>query len=211
MMYAYDKTYLEKARINLGRMLDFAVYDLKYDISVFFDMFIKSGFAARFGRGDFELIAGMSGVELAHEIVEASGENKRYIKPNYTQNRSKEYWTGWALAFYQWESGKSFARIIEAVPIEKIVMLYNPYHEMDIRHFADKMNELYLYSNPDTRLKTLRLNLGLSQRDLASFSGVPVRTIQQYEQRRKDINKANAEYLVMLSRTLGCRVEDLID
>ena len=40
MIRAYDKIYLEKARTALGRMLDFAVYDLKYDINVFFRMFI---------------------------------------------------------------------------------------------------------------------------------------------------------------------------
>ena len=36
MIRAYHKVYLEKARTNLGRMLDFAVYDLKYDIEDFF-------------------------------------------------------------------------------------------------------------------------------------------------------------------------------
>ncbi len=211
MMHAYDKAYLEKARTNLGRMLDFAVYDLKYDISVFFDMFINSGIATRFGRGDFEVIAGISGVELAYEVAEASGKNKRDIKPQYTQNRSPEYWVGWALAYYQWENGKSFEKIVKSVPIKNILMLYNPYHEMDIRQFADKMNDLYNEANPDTNLKVLRLRLGLSQSELAEFSDVPVRTIQQYEQRRKDINKANAEYLVMLSRALSCRVEDLME
>lgn len=35
MTHAYDKVYLEKARAALGRMLDFAVYDLKYDITAF--------------------------------------------------------------------------------------------------------------------------------------------------------------------------------
>ena len=35
MIRAYDKIYLEKARTALGRMLDFAVYDLKYDINDF--------------------------------------------------------------------------------------------------------------------------------------------------------------------------------
>ncbi len=34
-MHAYDKLYLEKARTSLGRMLDFAVYDLKYNASDF--------------------------------------------------------------------------------------------------------------------------------------------------------------------------------
>ena len=36
MIHAYDKIYLDKARTALGRMLDFAVYDLKYDIADFF-------------------------------------------------------------------------------------------------------------------------------------------------------------------------------
>ena len=35
MIYAYDKVYLEKARTSLARMLDFAVYDLNYDIEDF--------------------------------------------------------------------------------------------------------------------------------------------------------------------------------
>ena len=39
MTGAYDKNYLEKARTTLGRMLDFAVYDLKIDIKEFFDRF----------------------------------------------------------------------------------------------------------------------------------------------------------------------------
>ena len=73
MIRAYDKVYLDKARTALGRMLDFAVYDLKYDIAEFFDLFIKSGVAARFESGDFTVIVGMSGVELAYEVLEQSG------------------------------------------------------------------------------------------------------------------------------------------
>ncbi len=73
MIRAYDKVYLDKARTALGRMLDFAVYDLKYDIAEFFDLFIKSGVAERFESGDFTVIVGMSGVELAYEVLEQSG------------------------------------------------------------------------------------------------------------------------------------------
>ena len=35
MICAYDKVYLDKARISLGRMLDFAVHDLGYDLEEF--------------------------------------------------------------------------------------------------------------------------------------------------------------------------------
>ena len=94
MIHAYDKVYLGKARTALGRMLDFAVYDLKYDIAEFFDLFIKSGVAERFEIGDFAVIVGMSGVELAYEVLEQSGVESERIKPNYTIDRSEEFWGG---------------------------------------------------------------------------------------------------------------------
>lgn len=211
MIHAYDKVYLDKARTALGRMLDFAVYDLKYDIAEFFDLFIKSGVAERFETGDFAVIAGMSGVELAYEVLEQSGVESERIKPNYTANRSEEFWAGWALAYYQWETSMSFAEIVRYVPIRDIIALYLPYHEMDIRQFVDKTNAMYRAAKPETNLKLLRQNVGLSQRELADLSGVPVRTIQQYEQRQKNINKAQAEYLVMLAKVLCCKVDELIE
>lgn len=141
MMHAYDKLYLEKARTSLGRMLDFAVYDLKYELARFFDLFIASGIADRFEQGDFTILAGRSGIELAYLVLdEAEAEYERQV-PRFTAGRGEEYWTGWALAYYQWFSGMRFADIIKAVPIEEIRALYSPYHEMDIRHFVEKMNE----------------------------------------------------------------------
>lgn len=211
MIHAYDKVYLEKARTTLGRMLDFAVCELHCDLTAFFDMFISSGIAVLFEDGDFTVIAGKSGVELAYQVLEESGLDIQRTKPAFAASRSPEYWTGWALAYYQWETGLSFREITACIPISDILDLYYPYHEMDIRQFADKMNELYLAAKPDTNLKILRRQAGLSQRQLAELSGVPLRTIQQYEQRQKNINKAQAEYLMCLSHTLCCRVDDLVE
>ena len=39
----------------------------------------------------------------------------------------------------------SFKDIVEKVSLESIPSLYSPYHEMDIRQFCDKMNELISY------------------------------------------------------------------
>ena len=211
MIHAYDKIYLEKARNALGRMLDFAVYDLHYELTDFFDLFIKSGISKRFESGDFTLLVGMSGVELAYEVLEHSGFKHERIKPNYTMNRSKEYWTGWALAYYQWNTSMSFEEIVRYVPIKDVLALYSPYHEMDIRQFVDKMNELYKTAKPETNLKLWRQNAGLSQRELAEQSNIPLRTIQQYEQHQKNINKAQAEYLVNLAHVLCCTVEQLLE
>ena len=42
-------------------------------------------------------------------------------------------------------------------------------------------------------------------------SGVSLRSIQMYEQRQKNINKARVESLYKISKVLGCTIEDLIE
>lgn len=211
MIYAYDKVYLDKARISLARMLDFAVHDLGYDIDEFFNLFLKTGIADRFGNGDFTLIVGMSGVELTYKVLEEANIIVDRIEVNYSFDRSEEYWTGWALAYYQWCTALTFKEITEIITLSAIKDLYHPYHEMDIRQFVDKMNDFYRKHKQDTNLKLLRSKLGMSQRELAELSGVPLRTIQQYEQRQKNINNAKAEYIIRLAKVLVCDVEDLIE
>ena len=211
MIRAYHKVYLEKARNNLGRMLDFATYDLGYDPCTFFDLFMNSGLAKRFEKGEFHVTVGMSGVELAYRVLELTKHQVEDPQPRYTADRSPEYWAGWVLAYYQWETAMSFLDILECVSLDDIIRMYSPYHEMDIRQFCDRMNELYRAANPETKLKQLRQRAGMSQSELAEQSGVPVRTIQQYEQRQKSINKAQAEYLMMLANALHCKAEDLIE
>ena len=211
MIRAYDPNYLDKAQTALGSMLDYAVYDLHYDTTAFFNLFLASGIASLFGSGDVKTIAGRSGVELAWEVLEKSGLRFDRIAPGVRFDRSPEYWAGWALAYYQWSTSMSFRDIVRRVPITDVVAMYHPYHEMDIRQFCDHMAELIRKAQPETNLKRLRLIAGLSQSQLAKASGVPIRTIQQYEQRQKSINKAQAEYVFRLASVLNCAPAAIIE
>ena len=49
------------------------------------------------------------------------------------------------------------------------------------------------------------------ENDLAILTDIPVRTIQQYEQRRKDINKVSLEYAYRLSKALMCDITQLME
>ena len=89
--------------------------------------------------------------------------------------------------------------------------MYNPFHEMDITQFCDRMKELYISRNPDSQLKKIRKIAGLSQKDLAERTGIPLRTIQQYEQKQKNINHARVDYLISLSHELSCDIEMLVE
>ena len=61
-----------------------------------------------------------------------------------------------------------------------------------------------------SRLKTVRKKCGLTQETLVKASGVPVNTIRAYERKSKDLNKAQADIIVHLTRALRCEISDLL-
>ena len=89
--------------------------------------------------------------------------------------------------------------------------MYEVYHEMDLVHFVERLDELWNICYPETNLKRIRNLSGLSQRELADLSGVSVRQIQLFEQRQRDINQTRAIDILKLSRVLGCKNEDLLE
>jgi DNA-binding transcriptional regulator YiaG len=239
MTIAYDKVFLDRAADTLGRMLDYSVHSLRYDISAMIELFIASGTAGLFARGDIRTIAGMSGIELAYEVLENSGIAYERTQPRYTKSLSPEYWCGNALARMQWESGLPFEEIVrtfqpqafitgygrdrfsflDSLPLDiteteraaKIRSFGEHFAEDAVSHFISETAEpVSAGASRDTPLKKMRIKNGLSQSGLAKASGVPLRTIQQYEQRQKDLAKARAEYLIALSRALGCDPSRLI-
>lgn len=208
MIHAYDKNYLSKAQNNLASMFDFAVYDLKEDLTLFYKMFLQSKISAQFERGETTVIAGRSGVELALELI---GDESLASKYRPVANRTPEYWCGWALAYFQWQTNLSFKEIDNYIPVSEVLNMYSPFHEMDISQFCDKMLELYNKRKNNTNLKKLRIGAELSQSQLAEISDIPLRTIQQYEQNQKNINAAKAETVVKLAKALNCTVEALLE
>lgn len=208
---AYDEAYLAGAQTILGHAVDFAVMTLNLDPEEFADAFVVSDVSRQFADGNPRYIAGMNGCELARQVLSetktpfSDAEDIMYI------DKSPEYWAGWALAYYQWYSCRPFTEILTAVPLSRIIEMYPAYHEMDIRQFADHMDEIMREAYPVTRLKAHRVNNGLSQSELAADSGVALRQIQLFEQKQRDINSAAAITLFQLSKALHCRMEDLIE
>ncbi|WP_350453838.1 helix-turn-helix domain-containing protein [Slackia heliotrinireducens] len=211
MIHAYDDNMRPKAQATLGHAVDFAVNEAGYSPQDFMALFIESGLARRFESGESAVIMGMSGNELALRVFEETVGLQRPLAMRPRERGSKAYWIGWALAFFQWETGLTFRAILTAVPMEVIEDLYGAYHEMDVEQFVDRMVQLYRQAMPDTNLKRLRKLSGLTQEQLAQLSGISVRTIQQYEQRRKDVNKASLETAVAIATVLHCNPSDLLE
>ena len=63
----------------------------------------------------------------------------------------------------------------------------------------------------DTRLDLLRQANDYTQAGLAEATGIPLRTIQEYCQGRKPLEKVSIVRCLLLAKALGCKVEDMID
>lgn len=208
---AYDEEYISGAQRILGDAVDFAVMSLELEPDLFGNAFAVSDSSKQFAIGNPRYVAGMNGCELARKVL---AETNIFFKDREDEmfiDKSPEYWAGWALAFYQWFSCRSFMEILNAVSLETMIGMYPLYHEMDIMQFVDRMQEMLKSAYPYTKLRIRRETCGLSQSEAAVKANVPLRQIQLFEQRRRDINKTAAETLFKLSKALHCRMEDLME
>lgn len=208
---AYSEDYLECAAAILAVACDYAVNVCGMKPDDFADIFVISGESDKFGYGNPSVVAGKSGIELLRSIVEKVDPERVLPEPVFSQNRSPEYWAGWAAAQYQWHSAKSFKAVFGKVPLSEIVKMYRVYHEMDITAFIKAMDKKIAERSVSTNLKNIRENRRFSQSELAAASGVQLHSIQLYEQRVNDIDKAQAQTLYKLSVALGCKMEDLLE
>ncbi len=234
-----DNVFLvNKACISVGKMLDHAVYSLHQNADTFFALFITSGLAAKLQKADINIISGNSGIELSYEVMKRCGISYERTTPRHTTGLSKEFYAAHALAHIQYDTGISYNELIHIISVSDIIRLYDSYHSRAVSllpwqmsdsdraeaieeiksGFTDELRSAFeaaginsLHIKKETHLKEMRLRNGLSQSRLAAASGIPVRTIQQYEQRRKDINKASADSIIRLAYVLNCEPSSLLE
>ena len=212
MMHAYSEYYLSDAKKHLAAAFDYAINKVGIEADIFARFFINSEYARLFECGSPQVVAGMSGYELASEIILHFYPLKRLPKKvQFSLAKSQEYWAGWALAEYQWYSARSFRDIFEHISLPEIINMYPVYHEMDITRFIEHLDEVCSQLGTETKLKKIREANGFSQSQLAELSEVSLRSIQMYEQRKNNIDKAQVNALFRLSRVLGCSIEDLLE
>ena len=211
MIRAYDSQYLDDAMKCLGEAMDYAANNCGIAMDRFLELFIGTGFAQQFGAGVPKYVSGISGTELVIEVLTKAGVEMEFPEPQIDYDYSPQYWCGWILAYYQWYSGCSFKEIAQYITMQEIEKLYPTLHEASEKKFVDTVNRIIRKKNPPTRLQMQRKISGYSQRELAEKVGVNLRTLQQYEIRAKDINKAAGATLLALAKVLGCRVEDLLE
>jgi len=210
MTHAYDEMYLDDAMECLGAAVEYATLFCDMEGQEFLDLFIASGVADEFGRGNVKYISGMSGIELARQVLKACGMEVREHTDLLHIDYPPEYWVGWILAYYQWHTGKTFSAICRQIKFQILMDVYGVLHEADPSKAVEVFDQI-MTRKEETRLAYYRKMKSLSQAQLAKASGVSVRSIQLFEQRKSNINNAQYNHLSAIAKELGCEVGDLLE
>ncbi|MDR0831884.1 MAG: helix-turn-helix transcriptional regulator [Bacillales bacterium] len=208
MIHAYNELYLNKAMHTLGDMFQYAICNCRYKGNEVLDLFINTKIAVFFESGDPKYVAGCSGQELFCDILKKANKPYPPATLRFFLNKTPEYWCGWILAYYQWFYNTSFKEIQQKLKYNELYELYPTLHEVDMTKAIEVIRKRI--SIP-TKLQTFRKSKGLSQAQLALLSGVSLRSIQMYEQRFKDINKASGDTLRALAKILLCSIEEIFE
>ena len=195
----------------MGDAFDYAINTCGISGNDFIKLFLASTVCNRMENGEPAYLAGKSGIEIVIEVVAQTMGIEISNEPKEHFGRSKEYWIGWAVAYYQWYSCRKYSEIFKVLSFDNLQQMYYTLHEADITKFVDIVNARMRDHFHDTNLKRIRMAYGCTQAELAKKAEVSLRSIQMYEQRNKDINKASVDTIYRLAKALGCTIEDLIE
>lgn len=196
---------------NLGDAFAYAFFAYGIDPDVFVTYMISSGYASLIEDKNPSVVYGQSGNDWVNNICERMGVSIECKDFSTKKEHHRVFWCGYILMYYQHQTGLSFSYIHSQVSMSDVMKMYYPLHEASEDKFVDVLNKIIRRKKGTTRLQQKRKILGLSQSQLAREANVNLRTLQEYEIGTKDINKASAEVVLRLAKTLNCRVDDLLE
>ena len=86
MIHAYSESYLYDAKQNLAECFDYAISNCRFNADIFSRLFVQSGYADKFERGNPAIVSGISGIELAQEIIMYAYTNYKFPKKYFLRN-----------------------------------------------------------------------------------------------------------------------------
>lgn len=217
MGHPYDEGLLDTAMSTLGKAFDFADKHVPGGMERFYDLFMRSSVARTFDGPDAHPSVNSSGIELVLSVCEGDPSSGGLDLMLMTERRlpraeqARGRWCGRVLAFHQWETGTTFRAISTYLDVDDLFALYARFRVASPKVVSLAIEEELARTVVPTRLRTYRDAAGLTQAELARVSGVSLRSIQQYEQRAKDINRAQARSVQRLAQALSCPMEELLE
>lgn len=195
---------------NLGICISFACKYLGFQADEFFKLFSSSIISIEYAKANPKYIYGMSGVELAYEVLYDLGFNPKNVD-DYEIEKDANYWVGRVIGYIRYVNDYSYKYLAEIINLNSL-----------LDHFEELVNEglgyinEYVFTNlvsTDTksRLQVKRKLVDLSQSELAQKANINIRTLQQYEIKNKNINNASVTSVIRLADAIGCKIDDILE
>lgn len=197
--------YIRNFARKFGTLLEMA-YEDKKDMNIFYYLLVRSSIIKEIENGNIKYL-NLTPNELYYEI----NKDKKVLKREYIPYRGSYYWAGMMLTYFVFKYDISYKEINNNITLEEVANSYYPLHEASEDKFFEFINSNLNKDKKDTNLRIYRKLNNLSQNQLSEISGVELRSIEMYEQRRNDINKAQSITLYKLSKALGCTIEDILE
>lgn len=86
MIHAYSESYLYDAKQNLAECFDYAISNCRFNADIFSRLFVQSGYADKFERGNPAIVSGISGIELAQEIIMYAYTNYKFLEKIFSED-----------------------------------------------------------------------------------------------------------------------------
>ncbi len=155
----------------------------------------------RFEKSDVTTIAFSSPKEIYSELFPN-------IKGDFVINPNDIYgWIAFAYINIFLKKQVTFETIFAALPLEKMLLYYGPYHEMDISQLLELFDEKVGKSHLDLFMK----KSDMSCVELAKQTNIPLPTIKALRYGHRDIAKMELYRTILISSVLHIKVESLLD
>lgn len=193
----------------IAEMFEYAKCYLHIECDEFFDVLNKTHISDKLYNLDIIYIYGKSSIEIINDIYKANDMKIKTFDKNKFLKNDKHYWIGLVIASYCYGKKISFKEIGKRIKPSQLLKMYNTMHEAPHMKVIDEIDKIL--NRQECILKHIRQSKNISQNELSILSGVSLRSIQMYEQKKKNISKASFEIVKRLANSLSIKMEELYE
>ena len=88
MMHAYNELYLSDAKENLAQCFDYMIRDCRMEADFAMSCFLQCRLSEEFAGGNPAVVSGMSGAELAMQVIWNADPEREMPEPTYFEEKS---------------------------------------------------------------------------------------------------------------------------
>lgn len=145
-MNCYDEWWLPRDMENMGYIFEYCdkyckeLFDVEIDKYKFLDTFMRSEIRKQMESGHPMLLS-QSGRDTVRKFVLVDLDENLDIYKGKSQNiiENQWYWVGWIYAYIHYKSKLSSKKIVNKLPLKKMLKMYYLGHEQSKETFYDRL------------------------------------------------------------------------